>query len=270
MSETAANPLFIHLRVHTAYSLLEGACPIKPLVKKAAAAEMPALGIADSDNLFGSLEFSSEVSGAGIQPIIGTLLHFRSDAGGEERKGNASAALKGEQLLLIAKDDAGYQNLMDLASLAYTAPADGVAPLLDYAQLQGRTEGVICLTAGRYGGIGQRLLAGQEDAAVALLTQLKALFPEHLYIELMRHDLPAERQLEPKFLEFAKTHGLPIVGTNDVYFFDEAMFGAHDALMCIAAGRYLSESDRVRLNANFRFKSMSEMAALCRKQWKTR
>ena len=259
ISTPATSPAFVHLRVHTAYSLLEGACQIKSLIKKAAAQSMPALGIADTDNLFGSLEFSSEAASAGIQPIIGVLLHFRPPVSDDRR--NASA-IKGEQLFLIAKDVEGYENLLSLASRAYVDPAGGIAPLLDYEHLDGLTTGVICLTAGRYGGVGQRLLAGQEVSAQSLLSELETRFPGHLYIELMRHHLAEEKILEGKFLQEAVARNLPLVATNDIYFFDEAMYEAHDALRCIAQGRYLSEPDRARLNPHFRFKNMQEMTAL--------
>ncbi len=250
-------PQFVHLRVHTAYSLLEGACQIKPLVKKAVAAGMPALGISDTNNLFGSLEFSAEAAGSGVQPILGVLLHFQPP-GAEQRRGQGP---KPEQLLLIAKDEAGLTNLLSLASDVYLAPVESGAqgPVLDYGVLEGRCDGLLCLTAGRYGGLGQRLLAGQDASAEELLGMLQTHFPDRLYIELMRHQLAEEKTLEPKFLALAQSHRLPIVATNDVEFFDKDMFEAHDALMCIAQGRYLGEGDRARLNPHFRFKSPKEM-----------
>ncbi len=251
---------FVHLRAHTTYSLLEGAMSIKAIMKKCAQYGMPAVGMADSNNLFGSLEFSMAAADAGVQPLIGVCLHFTDAL--EEGKVRTPAQQKGEQLLLMAQNEEGYTNLLALASKAYLAPVDGVVPLLSYVDLARHADGILCLTAGIYGGVGQRLLQNRATDAEELLGQLARVFEGRLYVELMRHGLPDEKQIEPAMLELALKFNLPIVATNDAYFFDADMYEAHDALLCIAEGRYVGESERRRLTPEHRFKSADEMKTL--------
>lgn len=253
------NVPFIHLRVHTAYSLLEGAMQIKPLIKRVKDYGMPAIGVADRNNLFGSLEFSMAAAGEGIQPIIGMCVQCV-----EEPKDDTPLApnTKGEQLLLIAQNDEGYQNLLAMISKAYLAPVAGVMPFLSYEDVGRHAAGVICLTAGIYGGIGKRLLEQQTDAAEEMLVRLRGMFGNRLYMEIMRHGMPQEKQIEKGLLDLALQHNVPIVATNDAYFFDKEMYEAHDALMCIRQGRYVSESERDRLTEEHRLKSPEEMQTL--------
>lgn len=257
------NPMttpFIHLRAHSAYSLLEGALHVKSLVKLCARHAMPAIALTDNGNLFGSLEFSLAAAEAGIQPILGCNLFIKSDDG--EARGNHHPLQHADQLLVLAQTIRGRQNILALVSKSYMAPVDGVAPLTSYAELAEHSEGLIALTAGPYGKIGKLLATGRTQAAETALLSLAACFPERLYMELMRHGLPVERKIEPGFLELAYRHAIPLVATNDIYFEDEDMFAAHDALLCIADGKYISEDDRRRLTPQHRFKSPDEMRLL--------
>jgi DNA polymerase-3 subunit alpha len=253
------NQCFISLRSHTAYSLLEGALRIKELAELCKLYKMPAIGISDTNNMFASLEFSKEMLSAGIQPIIGVQLSFKPYGFDDAR--NASQ-VKPEQLVLIAKDNAGYRNLLALVSKAYLQPAGGIAPLLSYSDLVGFSDGVIALTGGIHGGIGRALLSTRAPAAESLLALLKEYFGDRLYIEIMRHGLEDERRIESALLEIAQAHNLPIVATNDMYFATADQYEAHDALMCIAEGTYVVEQDRRRLTPQHRFKSPQEMQAL--------
>ncbi|HEU5046958.1 MAG TPA: DNA polymerase III subunit alpha [Rickettsiales bacterium] len=252
-------PSFVHLRVRSTYSLLEGAIRIKQLTDLAAKNNMPAVALTDHDNLFASLDFSMAASYAGIQPIIGSILSFSPLDKNESSQNNLSTP---DQLLLLAKSDEGYHNLLKLCSKAYTNPDGGIAPRLNYSDLNGHTDGLIALTAGIYGAIGRKLLIGQQEAAEQALLMLRDLFPNRLYIELMRHHLDSERRIETGLIGLAQQHNIPLVATNDIHFSDAGMYEAHDALLCIADGRYVSEAERRRLTPEHRFKTPDEMCAL--------
>ncbi len=244
---------YVPLRNHTAYSLLEGAMTVDALVNVAKAEKFPALGIADSQNLFGSMEFSYACAKAGIQPVIGCL--FAYQAHHPQKKGES------DQLLLIAKDEAGYANLLKLGSLAYMEP-DKQDALLPFERIAGLNEGLIALTCGIHGGIGKALLRGNTEQAAALAAIYEQTFGDRVYIEIMRHGIAAERTIEPGLLQLAETYHLPIVATNEAYFQKEEMYEAHDALICIAGGRYVMEEERRRCTPEHRLKRTEEMRVL--------
>jgi DNA polymerase-3 subunit alpha len=250
---------FVHLRTHSAYSLLEGALTIKKLVGLCAEHQMPAVALTDRDNLFGSMEFSLAAAGAGVQPIIGVQLSVLPMTKAEPSN-NASKKHAPDQLMLYAKDDVGYYNLLKLVSSTYIEPEGGEAPLVTYAAVAKYSEGVLALTAGQYGAVGRALLAGHKDEAVRALQALQQIFPDRLYMELMRHGMPNETKIEDASVNLAIDFGLPLVATNDVYFYGgREMYYAHDALLCVAAGTYVSENNRRRLTPEHRFKSSDEM-----------
>ncbi|HEY4343276.1 MAG TPA: DNA polymerase III subunit alpha [Parvibaculum sp.] len=253
-------PRFIHLRLHSAYSLLEGAIRVKDIPKLCKADKMPAVAITDTGNLFGALEFSEILSGAGIQPIIGVTLPIMLDETGEPGRG-ARRDLSGT-LALLAKDEAGYENLMKLSSRAFLGPEAGDFPHVPLELVTESSDGLICLTGGPAGIVNRLLVGGQRPAAEALMTQLKAAFGDRLYVELQRHGLDIERQTETPLIDMAYAMGLPLVATNEPYFAKEEEFEAHDAMICIAEGSYVSQAARRRLTPDHRFKSQDEMVAL--------
>src|SRR6056297_1547330 len=256
------SPRFIHLRVHTEYSLLEGAVRLKSLAGLCEKAGMPAVAVTDTNNMFAALEFSVTASGAGIQPIMGCQvdLDYLETQPGERAKPPAP-------LVLLAQNEAGYENLMKLNSCLYLR-GDGQLPHVTLAELEAHAQGVICLTGGPDGPVGRLLQAGQRPAAKALMGQLLAAFADRLYVELQRHPgedgaPEAERLTERGFVEMAYAMGLPLVATNDVIFPDQKMYEAHDALLCVAEGAYVDQSHpRRRLTAQHYFKSGEEMATL--------
>jgi len=251
---------FIHLRCRSTYSLLEGAIRVKELVGKATTHNMPALALTDHGNMFASLDFSLAASGAGIQPIIGCLLNLLPLDKEESRR---STRQPPDQLLVLAATPQGYQNLLKLVSQSFLNPVAGhEAPIITYTELENNTEGLIALTAGIYGGLGKQMILGRQEKAAEMLNYLERLFPNHLYIELMRHGLPDEKKIEKELIALAMARNLPLVATNDIYFADEDTYEAHDALLCIADGRYISETDRHRLTPHHRFKSPAEMTGL--------
>ncbi len=261
------SPKFIHLKVHSAYSLLEGALPIGRLAKLAEAYGFPALGLSDTNNMFGALEFSDKLAAAGIQPIAGVALAVQFSP--PKVKANQLPGPPVRQhkwrdglVALYAMNEAGYANLMKLVSRAHLETSDEDAPFVTGADLMAHSEGLIALTGGPDGPIDRALFEGQPAVAIDHLTLLQKAFGDRLYIEVQRHGTRAEAEVEPQLLELAYAHHVPIVATNEVYFATPDDYEAHDALLCIAEGRYVSEDDRRRVTREHHLKSADDMAAL--------
>ena len=249
---------FIHLRVHSAYSLSEGALKLGDLVKLCKTHGMPAVAVTDTGNLFGALEFASYAADGGIQPIAGCLIGVRREDG-ERRIGAVPAP---DRLALIVQSEAGWKNLIKLVSKAFMETPTGEIPRIGLPDLEGRTEGLIALTAGPAGAVGRLLANGQAPAARAALEKLAQLFPGRLYVELMRHGKDEEVQIEAPLLDLAYALDLPIVATNEVFFAEAERAEAHDALLSIAAGTVLADPERPRKGPEHRFKSAAEMRKL--------
>lgn len=238
---------FIHLHLHSAYSLAEGALRPKELVKLCIKGNMPAVAVTDTNNLFGALEFAQAAAGTGIQPIIGTQIQL---------------GLEGHQLVLIAQTDKGYLNLSQLVSEAFLETDPQENAHIDWEQLEACSEGLICLTGGLAGPVGQYLLHNQNKEAETVLKRLKKLFGDRLYLELQRHGWQEEDRIEGAMIDLAYKHDVPLVATNDCYFPYKKMHEAHDALLCIAGGRYVTEDDRRKVTPEHYFKSAMEMREL--------
>ncbi len=255
-------PRFIHLRVHSEYSLLEGAIRVKKLAGMCQDAGMPAVAVTDTNNMFAALEFSEYASGAGVQPIIGCQIDLTYEAAAPGEKARAPAPI-----VLLAQNERGYENLMKLNSCCYL-DAEGQLPQVSVEELALYAEGLICLSGGPDGPIGRHLRGGQRPKAEALMGQLAQIYPDRLYVELQRHPgddgLPeAEKLSERGHVEMAYAMGLPLVATNDVYFPKSNMYEAHDALICIADGAYVDQQgERRKLTPQHYFKSPQEMATL--------
>jgi DNA polymerase-3 subunit alpha len=249
---------FVHLRVHSAYSLSEGALKTKELVKLCLANRMPAVAVTDTGNLFGAMEFSLACQEAGVQPIIGCILGIRREDG-THRLGVRPAP---DPIVLLVQSRQGWSNLLKLISRAYLEGEPGESPQLDLSVLATHCEGLIALTGGPSGIVGRLLAEGQDEAANAALRRLMEVFPGRLYVELMRHGLEIENRIETRLIDLAYALDLPLVATNDVFFADDSMFEAHDALLCIAEGAYVGQPNRRRLTPEHRFKSAAEMRTL--------
>ncbi|MBE9476264.1 MAG: PHP domain-containing protein, partial [Proteobacteria bacterium] len=236
------SPRFIHLRVHTAYSLLEGAMQLKKLPEICAKAKMPAVAVTDTNNLFGALEFSETAAGAGVQPIIGC--QFDLSYAAATRPGEKIPAFK--PIVLLAQNEQGYLNLMKLNSCAFLEAGDAL-PHVTLDQLAKFSDGLICMSGGALGPLGQLVRDGQADKARALVERLAGIYPDRFYIELQRHPdgdhprTPIEEMTEGPMITLAYDLKLPLVATNDVYFPKRAMYEAHDALICIADGAYVDQ-----------------------------
>ncbi len=257
---------FIHLRVHSAYSLSEGAIKVKELVKLCQKQQMPAVAVTDTGNLFGALEFALAAADSGVQPIIGTVLGITRVGPAATKPGlPGKAASTPDQLVLLCQNEEGYRNLMVLVSKAFLESDPLAGPQVALDALEGHSGGLIALTGGVGGSLGRLLGEGQKDLALNVLERLKRLFPGRLYVELQRHGAPFaanEDAIEPALIDLAYAHDLPLVATNDCYFATADMYEAHDALLCIAEGAYISQSERRRLTADHRFKSAGEMREL--------
>jgi DNA polymerase III subunit alpha len=253
---------FIHLRVHSAYSLSLGAIKVKELVALAKRHAMPAVAMTDKGNLFGALEFALAAREAGIQPIIGCELMLRRGEGEGRVGGKLGPSAAPDPVLLLVKDEAGYRNLLRLVSRSFLGTEGGEEPQVALSALDGHTDGLILLTGGLRGPVGRLIAEGQGAAAETLLQRLAGLFPGRLYVELMRHGLALEDKIEAPLIALAYRYDLPLVATNDVYFADADFHQAHDVLLCIDEGTVLSNPNRRRLTPDHHFKSPAAMRAL--------
>ncbi len=258
-------PLFVHLKVHSAYSLLEGALPISALAKRVAKLGFPAIALTDTNNLFGALEFSDKLAATGIQPIVGISLAV--DFEETNRSGPGIAGLpalppphRDGLVALLAMSEIGYGNLMKIASRAYMGTSDNEAPHVKISTIAAHAEGLIALTGGPDGPIDKPIADNHGAIAASRVRTLKGIFGGRLYVEIQRHGTAQEKVVEPQLIDLAYSEDLPLVATNECYFAEPEDFEAHDALLCIAEGRYLNEDDRRRLTPEHSFKSAEDMA----------
>lgn len=255
---------FVHLRVHSAYSLLEGALTISKLAALTQADGAPALALTDTNNLFGALEFSEALAEAGIQPIIGCTLSltFAETRATPSGIGEMHGPRADGRIALLAKDAQGYANLMRLSSHAFFAAAESGEVLTAVGELIQQGNGLIVLTGGSEGVIDLALADGNPELARTRLKILREAFGDRLYVELQRHGLPQGRAVEPALLDLAYDLDLPIVATNEAYFASAEDFEAHDALICIAQGSYVAVDDRRRVSPEHYFKTSEQMRKL--------
>jgi len=261
MNAPASHAPFVHLRVHSAYSMAEGAIKIPKLAALCAANAMPAVALTDTRNLFGALEFSVECTKAGVQPIIGCQLSVRREDV-QTGHGQGGRLPEPDQLVLLVQNAVGYGNLIKLVSMAFLETLPGETPQIKWSDVAAHSAGLIALTGGPAGTLGRHLLDGQRPKAEEILARLAAIFPGRLYIELMRHGVKAEERIEPALVEMAYAHDIPLVATNECFFADEGMFTAHDALICLAEKSFVSVHNRRRLTPDHRFKTAEEMVTL--------
>ncbi|MBY0612646.1 MAG: DNA polymerase III subunit alpha [Beijerinckiaceae bacterium] len=253
---------FVHLHVHSSFSLLESALPIAKLAKLAAADKMPALALTDTNNLFGALEFSEKMKSVGVQPIIGIQMAVNfADREANRHRPGAEPEGRG-YLVLLASNEAGYRNLMRLSSCGFLLSDPALGIDVGFDRLAEHHDGLIALSGGPGGCLDPMLIAGQKDVAVSRLKRLKALFDNRFYLELQRHGLEDERIAEYGLLELADDHRLPLVATNQAVFGTRDDHESHDALLAIADGRILADSERRQRTLEHGFKTRAEMVAL--------
>jgi DNA polymerase-3 subunit alpha len=218
---------------------------------------MPAVAITDTGNLFGALEFATTCSAAGVQPIIGCEIALERSNG--ERGNRLGRSAEPNRIVLLVQNETGYRNLIELVSRSYLATEIPSEPAISRCDLAQVSDGLLCLAGGPKGPIGRLLAEGQSEAAEAVLSELAAAFPNRLYVELMRHGAPEEARCESGLIELAYRHRLPLIATNDTYFPDRDFYEAHDALLCVAQGTAVADTDRKRLTPLHYFRSAVEM-----------
>ncbi|MBP0462906.1 DNA polymerase III subunit alpha [Roseomonas sp. PWR1] len=251
---------FIHLHVHSAYSLSEGAIKAEKLASLAADNGMPAVALTDSANMFGALEFAEACAKKGVQPIMGCRLFLTRAAADPDRP--ELHRLMPEPLVALAMDGMGLDNLQRLSSKGFLRDDPSGRPAVTLDLLAEHAAGLFLLTGGTQGMIARLVGEGRRDAAARILDALREAFPDRLAVELHRHGLPQEKAIEAGLLSLAQARDLPIVAANDVYFAKREMHEAHDALLCIAEGRTMAERDRRRVTPEHWFKPAEAMRAL--------
>ena len=256
-------PGFIHLHVHSAFSLLEGAVQLETILKLAAEDQQPALGLADTNNLFGALEFSEKATKKGIQPLVGVELAVDFAASEERLNERGHTAWTGKSsIVLMAQSEEGFSNLSRLVSRAYLEGEDGLARARLEWMERDSLAGLICLSGGPEGAIDMAFANGQDANAIRRLDRLAELFGDRFYIELQRHGRPMEATVEPRLVDYAYRKGIPLVATNEPFFKTAKEYEAHDALLAIAGGSVLAQTERRKLNDQYYFKTRAEMVEL--------
>jgi DNA polymerase-3 subunit alpha len=247
---------FVPLRVFSSYTMLDGAIEPKAIVERARELRFPAAALTDRNGLYAAMAFSEAAKKGGVQPIVGAMLGVcRPDT-------PEGVAAPLDWLALYAQDQGGYDNLCNLVSMAHLDRPIDLDAHVDFAALEGRTDGLLALTAGGEGGLARLFAEDQPDRARAYADQLQTLFPGRLYVELARRDDPVETAAEAALIDLAYARGLPLVATNPSCF-AEADFGeAHDAMLCIAQSSYVATEDRKRTCRHAWIKPAEVMAEL--------
>jgi len=244
---------FVHLHLHSDYSLIDGLIRIKPLVSAVSEAGMPAVALTDQHNFFAAVKFYSAAINAGIKPILGADLRLRDEA---DTKGNS-------RFVVLCQNMIGYHNLCRLLSRAYIEGQHLGVPMLDFSWLEGQTDGLICIASSREGLLSKALLNEQKDEVNSIVNQWTSLFPDRLYLELMRTGREDDERYIDAALDTAHEFDLPVVATNDVRFIDAEQFEAHEAKVCISDGRLLDDPRRPRHYSTEQYlRSPEEMIAL--------
>lgn len=247
---------YIHLHVHTQYSLLDGACRVSELIKKAAEYKMPALGMTDHGNLFGAITFYETAIKNGVKPIIGCEAYLAPGSRFDRSPQQGGAS----HLVLFAKNNEGYKNLMKLVSAGYL---EGFyyRPRMDKDILAQHAKGLLCTSACLRGELAYNLMKGNYEAAVKAAESFSQIFDKgDFYIELMEHGLPDQKPVNEGLIKIAKQLNLPVVVTNDVHYLEQVQYKAHEALLCIQTQTFLNDPNRMRLKTDqFFFKSPEQM-----------
>ncbi|NAW86866.1 PHP domain-containing protein, partial [Photobacterium halotolerans] len=248
-----AEPRFIHLRIHSDFSMVDGLSKVPPLVKKVAELGMPAMALTDFTNLCGLVKFYFAAHGAGVKPIIGADFKVRSDENGDELS----------DLTVLAADNDGYKNLTLLISRAYQRGHVQHMPVIDRDWLVEQKQGLILLSGGKTGDVGQALLKGNQAAAERCVAFYQQHFPGSYYLELVRTGRPDEEAYLHFAIELAAQADLPVVATNDVRFISPEQFDAHEIRVCIHDGYTLVDPRRPKhYSAQQYLRSEQEMCEL--------
>ncbi len=255
---------FVHLHLHTQYSLLDGAIKHDPLFERARSLGMPAVAQTDHGNLFGTIEFYERARRSGLKPIIGCEVYFaagsRFDKERRERDEKGYDAI--QHVLLLAMNETGYKNLIYLVSMAYL---EGFyyKPRIDMDLLRARNTGLICTSGCLSAPVPRAITRGEFRRAWELCEEFKGVFGDRYYLELQRHGIPAQDQVNAELLKMSTDLGLPMVATNDAHYLEACDHESHDALLCIGTASNLDDPNRFRFDGQgFYLKDGDEMREL--------
>ena len=257
-----AEPKFIHLRVHTAYSLSEGAMQVPALIHRLHEAGTPAIAVTDTANMFGAKAFSKYASDEGVKPILGCQFYLRNSDADDVLKAKGRV-IDPDKIVLLVQNDTGYANIMHLMKRSYLDnPQSNEKPQIKFSDLEQFHEGLIALSGGVEGAVGRLLLENRTSEAEEVLIRLHKIFGDRFYLEISRIGTENEAKTEETFIDLAYKHDIPLVATNEAFFFDADMYEAHDALVCIAAAEYVANDNRKKFSPNNRLRSEAEMVEL--------
>ena len=246
---------FVHLHVHSEYSLLDGACKISDLVKKAKELGMPAVAVTDHGNMYGALKLFDACKAAGIKPIFGCEFYVCDDLTIKQGK------TKLNHLVILVKNEQGYKNICKLNAIAFR---DGFyyKPRIDFKTLEEYSEGLVCLSACVAGDIPQAILHGDLEEAERLVQWFKRVFGDDFYLELQNHGLADQLTVNPYLKEYAKKYNIKLVATNDAHYLNREDAEIQDVLMCVQMQKNVDDPNRMKFeNDEFYFKNYEEMAS---------
>ncbi|MCD6360107.1 MAG: PHP domain-containing protein, partial [Armatimonadetes bacterium] len=255
-----AVPSFVHLHVHTEYSLLDGAIALDKLAPRVSEMNMPAVAITDHGVMYGAVDFYKSALEAGVKPIIGCEFYV---APRTRHDRDASRDRSSYHLLMLAETLQGYRNLVKLASLA-SLEGHYYNPRIDLELISKYHEGLIALTACPQGELGRKILNGDLVGARRFITTYRDIFGEdNFFLEIQDHGLEVEREVNPEIIRLSGELGVPLVATNDVHYLRKEDARYHDVLLCIQTNALLKDENRMRLETDeFYLKSPEEMAVL--------
>ncbi len=251
---------FVHLHLHTQYSLLDGTTRIDDLMRRAAELNMPGVAITDHGNMFGALKFYQAAKEEGVRPIVGCEVYVAP--GSRHEKGNGRQGMRAYHMVLLAQNEMGFRNLCALVTAGYL---EGMYyhPRVDRELLSLHAEGLICTSACLRGEVNEALLRGDRERAREAAAFYKDLFPGRFYLELQDHGLEEDRRLIPQVIELGREMDLPLVATNDVHYLDEGDHSAQEVLICVQTGKTIQDSNRMTIKSEeYFFKNALEMEAL--------
>ncbi|GAB4408248.1 MAG: DNA polymerase III subunit alpha [Bacteriovoracaceae bacterium] len=260
---------FVHLHLHTQYSLLDGAIRIPDLIKESKVRGIPAIAQTDHGNMFGAIDFYMQCKSAGIKPILGSEIYFTPGSRFDRRPAKKSASISNQDaeesmrqihhLILLCKDNKGYENLCQLLTHAYL---EGFyyKPRVDFELLKQYSEGLICTTACLKGEVGYNFFTDQDERAFSAITKLHDLFQDDFYLEIQENGLPEQKIVNQKIIKYAKENGLNVVATNDCHYMTPEDATAQEVLLCIQTGKTYADENRMRMTSQeFYYKTPEEM-----------
>ncbi|MDP4720023.1 MAG: PHP domain-containing protein, partial [Akkermansiaceae bacterium] len=252
---------FVHLHLHTAYSLLDGMIRTKELAARAAELGMPAVAMTDHGNLYGAIDFYQKCKKAGVKPILGCEIYLAPfGARGADDKKKIPNRKNATHLTLLAETNEGWQNLSKLTSIGHLEGMYNGKPRVDRETLRAHSKGIICLSGCISGPVNEWLRQDDQIKALETLTELRDIYgKDNLFVELHNHGLEMQLKVLPQLVSLAEKLDLPVVAANDVHFLHRTDHEAHDVMICIGTGSMVIDENRMRYTPEVHFKTAEEM-----------